>query len=324
MIPHLRRPSRVVAALSLVTVFLFAVTACGDDDGGLQTTGSGIKVVATTTQIGALTRQVAGDRVALTVLLAAGADAHDYEPSPQAIRKVNEAALVLRNGIGLDDWLDDTLENAGGDKKVVTITEGVVVHDGEEDGRREEDEDEEGHEHEDGDPHVWHDPDNAKIMVENIVRALSEADPANAATFAQNGDAYKRKLDNTDREIRELIDAIPAANRKMVTNHDALGYFIERYGLTFVGAVIPSTNKDAQASAKELAELQDLIKKEGVKAIFSEEEVDPKVARELAKDTGVKIVEGLYADSLGDKGSGADTIDGMLLFNARKIAEALK
>ena len=140
-----------------------------------------------------------------------------------------------------------------------------------------------------------------------------------AVTYGANA-----ALSRVDAEIRKLIAEIPAENRKMVTNHDAFGYFIERYGLTFVGAVIPSSNKDAQASAKELAELQDLIKRENVKVIFAEEEVDPKVARELAKDTNVTIVEGLFADSLGKKGSGADTIDGMLLFNARKIAEALK
>lgn len=302
------------------------LVACGDGDNA-ESNGSGLKVIATTTQIGALTREVAGDEIQLTVLLTAGADAHDYEPNPQAVKKIGEAALVLRNGIGLDEWLDDTLKGAGGDKRVVTVTDGVTVRmAGTEGGAdtEEHEEDEEGHDHEGEDPHVWHNPDNAKIMVDNIVAALSKADAANAVAFKANGEAYKAKLDAVDAEIRKLINEIPAANRKMVTNHDAFGYFIERYGLTFVGAVIPSANKDAQASAKELAELQDLIKRENVKAIFAEEEVDPKVARELAKDTGVTIVEGLYADSLGKKGSGADTIDGMLLFNARKIAEALK
>ena len=273
------------------------------------TTGSGIRVVATTTQIGALTRQVAGDRVRLTVLLGAGASAHDFEPGPDTLKQVNAAQLVLKNGIGLDDWLDKAIASAGGKKKVVLVTEGVRTQ------RRPDGDD---------DPHVWHDADNAARMVENIVIALAAADPPNAAAFRANGDAYKQKLAATDREIRALIDTIPPANRKVVTNHDAFGYFLDRYGLTFVGAVIPSTSSEAQPSARETAALQDLILREGVKAIFTEDEIDPKVAREISRDTGVKIIDNLYADSLGKAGSGADTLDGMLLSNAKKIAEALK
>lgn len=302
----MRRGARLFGTLGLLAAAVLG-SSCGGD-AGPETSGSGIKVVVTTTQIGALTRAVAGERVALTVLLSAGADAHDYEPNPQAVRKLNQAAVIIRNGLGLDDWLDGTIEGAGGEATVVTATEGVTVRISDRE----------------PDPHVWHDPENAKIMVDNIAAALGKADPANARLFAQNAAAYKRKLDETDAEVRRLIDAIPEANRKMVTNHDAFGYFIDRYGLEYVGAVIPTTNKEAQASARDLAELQDLIKTEGVKAIFAEAEVDPKVARELAADTGVKIVGGLYADSLGEPGSGAETIDGMLLSNARKIAEALK
>lgn len=297
--------------LLLAPLLPFAVVACGDSGGG-STTGSGVKVVATTTQIGALTRAVAGDNVELTVLLSAGADAHDYEPDPQAVKTVHNAKLVLRNGIGLDDWLTKTVENAGGDAKIVVVTDGVTVMKASGDGAGEDD------------PHVWHDPENAKIMVQNIATALSAADPQLASTFQANAQVYQARLDEVDREIRALIDQIPVENRKMVTNHDAFGYFFARYGLQFVGAVFPVSSKEGQASAKDLAALIDLIKAEGVKAIFAEEEVDPKVARELASDTGVKIVTGLYADSLGPPGSGADTVDGMLLSNARKISEALR
>ncbi|MBK7327855.1 MAG: zinc ABC transporter substrate-binding protein [Dehalococcoidia bacterium] len=299
----------LLARLSALIVFIFAVvaaSACGGS--GPETTGAGIQVVATTTQIGALTRAVAGEGVALTVLLSAGADAHDYEPSPLAAKKIAAARVILRNGLGLDDWLDSTIEGSGTKGTVVTVTDGIDLRVG--DGE--------------ADPHVWHSPANAKSMVDNIVTALSEADPEHASAFAQNGEAYKKTLDETDAEIRRLIDQIPSENRRVVTNHDALGYFFDRYGIVFIGAIIPTASKDAQPSAKELAELQDLIETQGVKAILAEKEVDPKVARELAEDTGVRIVEGLYADSLGEKGSGAETVDGMLLANARKIAEALR
>ncbi len=309
-----------ILAVLVAAVALPVAAACGgDDDDG----SDGIRVVATTTQIGALTREVAGDDVRLTVLLQAGADAHDFEPSPRDVVTINRADLVLMNGIGLDEWLEGVIEGAGGQDKIVVVTDGIEVFAGAE--HEDEDQDEgNGHSHDEGDPHVWHDPANVRVMVRNIVAALSAADSGNAATYEANGAAYEARLDEVDAEIRALIDEIPVGERKLVTNHDAFGYFIRAYGLEFVGAVIPSVGSGGQPSAQALAELSDLIRSEGVRAIFSEAEVDPNVARQLANDTGVQIVEGLYADSLGEEGSGAETVDGMLLSNARKIAEALK
>lgn len=306
-----RRRQALVLLLALLAIWVTAACGGGDGGGG-ATTGTGVKVVATTTQIGALTREVAGDEVQLTVLLSAGADAHDYEPSPKAVAQIKDAKVVLVNGIGLDEWLDDVISGAGAER-VVVVTDGIAIREADAE-----------HGDDEGDPHVWHDPVNVKVMVDNIVAALAAADPGNAATFKANGDTYKAKLDAVDSQIRALIDSIPAENRKIVTNHDSFGYFFDRYGLEFVGALIPGTSKDTQPSAKDLADLTNLIKREGVKAIFAEEEVDPKVARQLAADTGVAIVTGLYADSLGAPGSGADTVDGMLLSNATKIAEALR
>ncbi len=313
----------IVAALGLT--FAAACGGGGDDDEGR------VRVVATTTQIGALTREIAGDRVRLDVLLDSGADAHDFEPSPQDAVTLRNADLVFMNGIGLDEWLEDIIEGADGADHVVVVTDGIEVFEGagHEEDEHEEDEDdhdeaEEDHAHDEGDPHVWHDPENVKVMVRNIVAALLEADPDNADAYRAAGEAYEARLDEVDAEIQALIDEVPEANRKLVTNHDAFGYFLRAYGLEFVGAVIPSTGSGSQPSAQELAELSDLIRDSGVKAIFAEAEVDPSVAEQLANDTGVTIVEGLYADSLGPEGSGAETVDGMLLFNARKIAEALK
>jgi ABC-type Zn uptake system ZnuABC Zn-binding protein ZnuA len=310
----MRRPV-ILSLAAFVSLSAFLLGACGGGDEG----DSRESVVATTTQIGALVREVAGDRVDLTVLLAAGADAHDYEPSPKAVAQIKDAKVVLMNGIGLDEWLDDIVEGAEAER-VVVVTAGITIRDSADAGGADGDD----HEHDEGDPHVWHDPANVKVMVSNIVAALSEADPGQADAFKANGDAYMAKLDDVDAQIQSMMDAIPEANRKVVTSHDSLGYFLDRYGLELAGAIIPGFSKDSQPSAKELADLTGLIEREGVRAILAEEEVDPKVAQQLAADTGVKIVTGLYADSLGAPGSGAETVDGMLLSNATKIAEALR
>ena len=296
-----------------------------------------ITVVATTAQIGALVEEIAADEVVLHVLMDAGVDPHDYDPTPADMRVLGRADLILKNGIGLDDFLDSSIEAAGGDADIVTVTEGIDLiegghahdddhghDDGDDDDHHDDSDDHPGHDDGEFDPHVWHDPANAMIMVDNIVAALSSADAGRASIFRDNGEAYKIVLETTDTEIRAMFDDIPAENRKLLTTHDAFGYFIQAYAFEFIGAVIPSVSTDAEPSAREIADLADLIEHENVKAIFAEQTVDPRIAEQLARDTGVEIVYGLHSDSLGEPGSGADTIHGMLLANAVKISEALK
>lgn len=344
----------------LVALLALSLVACGDEDddpagqtgaaaatstmtseGGTSENAGQIAVVATTSQIGALVQEIAGDQVELHILIGPGVDAHDYEVTPDDIRTMSEADLILRNDIGLDNFLDDSIEAAGGDADVVTVTDGIdlIEGGGDEHEEDEHDEGEDAHAGEDEhaadedaehaaegefDPHVWHDPANAKVMVDNITAALSTTNEDQAATYEENAEAYKAVLDETDAEIQAMIDEIPEENRKLVTNHDAFGYFIQAYGLEFVGAVIPSTSTDAEPSAQQIAELSELIEHEDVQAIFAESSIDPTIAEQLAADTGVEIVYGLYSDSLGEPGSEADTIHGMLLANATLISEALK
>jgi ABC-type Zn uptake system ZnuABC Zn-binding protein ZnuA len=295
-----------------ISVALVLAVACNDDTGDSPpAAGAKLRVVATTVQIAALTLEVAGDTIDLRGIIPAGADAHEFEPRPSDLAAIENADLILRHGIGLDDWLNDTL-SAGNSAVVVTVTDGITTAKGEEDGE------------EVDDPHVWHDPDNAKIMVDDINQALDAADPANAATYDANAAAYQQTLDETRAEVQAIIDEIPPENRKLVTNHDAFGYFARAFGLEVVGAVIPSISTQSEPSAQDTAALLDTIEREGVKAIFAESSVNPGLATTLANDAGVTIVDDLYGDSLGEPGSGADTVDGMLLSNARKIAGALK
>jgi len=280
--------------------------ACGGDSA--EKSDGKFQVLATTVQIGALAQQVAGDHADVRVLVKTGVDPHDYELSTGDLRAIERASIILRHGIGLDSYLDKAASDASTRAKTIVVTEGIKlrVENGEQD------------------PHVWQDPVNVKTMTSNIAGALAAKDPASAETYRKNADAYLATLDSVDRQIGELIDSIPPPNRKMVTNHDAFGYFIERYGLQFVGAVIPSLSTQAEPSAKDIAALEDTIRREKVRAIFAESSLEPKTAAQIAKDTGVRIVDDLYGDSLGPPGSGADTVDGMLLANARKIAEALR
>lgn len=320
---HRRSLFSLGASAALLLAVPFAA-ACGgnDENAGFDDDGRPI-VVATTSQIGALTKEVGGDQIALTILIGPGVDPHDYEMTAQDRRRVDESLVILRNGVGLDEFLDSVLEDGDNEEKVVTVSDGIEIREGEHhDG--EEEEDGHDHSHDEGDPHIWQSVPNNKVIVENIVEALATADPDNADTYRANGAAYQQVLDDTDAEIRSLIDEIPEENRKVVTNHDSIGYFIDEYGLTFVGAVIPSTSSSAEPSAQDLAALVELIESENVRAIFADSAVDPKVAEQIAADTGVTIVDDLYGDSLGEPGSGAETVHGMLLANARTIAEALK
>ena len=269
------------------------------------------KVVATTVQITALTTAVAGDFVALKGIIPAGVDPHEFEPTASDLVAIEGATLVLRHGIGLDDWLDRTLK-AGKRATVVTVTRRVRLQKGEEEGKVVDD------------PHVWHDPANAKTMVDDIAAALARIDPTHKTAYEAQATAYKKRLDEAQAQVQAILNEIPPGGRKLVTNHDALGYFAKAFGLKIVGAVIPSVSTQAEPSAGETAKLIQTIRREKVKAIFAESNVNPKLAATLAKEAGVKIVENLYGDSLGPAGSGADTIDGMWLANARKIADALK
>jgi zinc/manganese transport system substrate-binding protein len=304
--------------LAIITVTL----GCGSDDSLSGGSEGKLRVVATTVQIEALAREVGGDLIDLHGVVPPGADAHEFEPTASDLAAIEDANLILRHGLGLDDWLDGTL-SAARDATVVTVTDGILLQRGEAHSHGD-DEHEDEDDEESADPHVWLDPENAKIMVANIAAALAAADSANRAVYAANSTQYQATLDETREQVQAIIDEIPEANRKLVTNHDALGYFARAFGLEVVGAVIPSISTEAEPSASETAELLDTIEAEGVKAIFAETSVNPNLARTLAGDAGIAIVDDLYGDSLGDEGSGAETVHGMLLVNARKIADAVK
>jgi zinc/manganese transport system substrate-binding protein len=286
----------------------------GDDDGGGR-----LAVVATTTQVADLAANVGGERVRVTSLLKPGVDAHDYEPSPADIEAIARADLVLKNGVGLEEWLDDTIESSGFDGPVVDTSQGVKLREG---GHAEEAEAGEEHagEAEEHDPHIWQNPRNAQVMAANIERGLAAADPEGAEVFAANLAAYTRQLQALDAEVERQIASL--ANKKVVTNHDAFGYYLDRYGLELVGSVIPSFDTSAELSGRDIRDLVARIRATRVKAIFTETSLPPKAAETIGPETGVKVVVGedaLYGDALGPPGSDGDTYLKMIRHNTATI-----
>lgn len=310
--------------LFLLTTLLLSLVALacssGDNDSGK------LDVVATTTQIGDFAREIGGDRIDLTVLLKPGQDAHDFSPSPSQVRRLSDADLILRNGIGLDYFVVKAVRDQS---KVTVVTQGITLRTGGEAGEHaDEDEHEEDEgaaaEASQGDPHVWFDARNAARMATNIAGALSEADPGNAAFYNENALRYGTELTRLDTDLRAQVQGLPQSCRKLVTNHDALGYFADAYGFTVVGSVIPNLSTEAQPSASDLARLVQLIKEQRVPAIFAESSVNPALAQQVGREAGVKVVTDLYADALGPKGSDGATYIGMMRADANKIVEALK
>ncbi len=273
-----------------------------------------LSVVATTTQIADMARHVAGNRADVVSILPLNADAHDYEPTTDDARRIAQADLVLQNGLGLEKFVADLARNRRSGVPLVTVTDGITPR------RAEADHAEPDH----GavDPHVWFAVPNAITMTLNIRDALIAVDPAGADTYGANAAAYTRDLQQLDADIFEQIGQVPPEQRRFVSNHDAFGYYCDRYGLTFVGSVIPSLDSEAEPSAADVAKLIQAIRTQNVKAIFVEAALNPTLAERIARETGVKTYV-LYGDSLGPPGSGADTYIGMMRWNTETIVKGL-
>jgi zinc/manganese transport system substrate-binding protein len=317
----LPRVAALAPAAAVAAALALALGGCGSSGERPRTTAGGtevVDVVATTTVLGDVAREVGGDAVSVEQLLAPNSDPHDYEPRPHDVVDVAKAAVVLASGDGLDHWIGDVVSESGGDPAVVDVAATVPVQRDEGDGAH--DHAEEGHEHGDTDPHWWHDPTNVVAATATVRDALTRANPDGRAVYARNAAAYVAKVRALDAGIGRCLAAIPAAQRKLVTDHDALGYFADRYDVEIVGAVIPSLTTQAQPSAGDVAELVDVIRREGVRAVFPESGASSKLPDALAEETGVSAEYHLYGDALGPEDSAAATYLGMEASNADAMA----
>jgi zinc/manganese transport system substrate-binding protein len=264
-----------------------------------------LNVVASFSILGDLVRNVGGNSVNVTTLVGPDGDAHVYVPTPADAKKIADARLVFVNGLGLEGWLPRLVQSAGGKATIVTATSGIApLKLGS-----------------DADPHAWQSVVNAKIYVANIRDALAAVDPADAAAFKSNAEAYLAKLDALDREVRQAVAQIPENRRKVISTHRAFGYFAAAYGIAFIAPLGVST--ESEASAREIAAIITQIRAAKIPAVFLENISDPRLIRQIAAETGARVGGTLYSDSLtGEKGDSPTYID-MVRHNIRALTSAL-
>jgi ABC-type Zn uptake system ZnuABC Zn-binding protein ZnuA len=220
---------------------------------------------------------------------------------------VDASHVLIVNGAGFEEFLGKLLQNAGGERLIIEASAGLTSHTARA-----------------GDPHFWLDPNNVVRYVENIRDGLSQADPDGAVTYAANAEVYIAQLKELDRWIAGQVRQVPAERRQLVTNHESFGYFADRYGFKIIGTIVPSVSTSASPSAQQLARLIDQIKATGAQAIFLETGTNPQLAQQVARETGIQVVTGLYSHSTTEAGGPAPTYIDMMKYNTRVIVDALK
>jgi len=292
--------------MTALAAFL-ATPAVGED-----TRPQKLNAVATTSIIADLVRNVGGDRVEVKALVGANADAHVYSPTPGDAKEVAGAKIVFVNGLGLEGWLTRLVTASGTTAPMVVVTKGITplrMADDEHPGRTM------------IDPHAWQSIPDAKIYVTNIRDGLDAVDPAGKAVYDANAQTYLARLDDLEKEVRTTIAGIPAERRKIITTHDAFGYFGAAYGMSFIAPQGVST--DSESSAKDVARIIRQIKKQKVPAVFLENVTDPRLMEQIARETGAAVGGKVYSDALSEPSGPAGSYIDMIRHNAREFAKAL-
>jgi zinc/manganese transport system substrate-binding protein len=264
-----------------------------------------LNVVASFSILGDLVKNVGGDKVDVATLVGPNGDVHVYTPAPSDAKKNADARLLVMNGLGLEGWLPRLVQSAGSKATIVTASNGIApLQLGS-----------------DADPHAWQSVANVRIYVANIRDALIAADPADAAVFRANAERYLGELNALDAEVRAAIAKIPPERRKVITTHNAFGYFAAAYGVTFVAPVGVST--ESEPSARDIATLIQQIKAEKIPAVFLENLGDDRLIRRIAAETGAKAGGTLYSDSLTDEKGPAPTYIALVRHNIKALTSAL-
>jgi zinc/manganese transport system substrate-binding protein len=264
-----------------------------------------LNVVASFSILADFVTNVGGDRVNVTSLVGPNGDVHVYTPAPQDAKIIGDAQLVVINGLGLEGWLPRLLQSSGSKATIVTASKGISpLKLGAE-----------------ADPHAWQSVENAKVYLQNICDALAQADAADAGYFRQNADRYLAELDALEREVRGDVEQIPAERRKVISTHDAFGYFAKAYGITFIAPLGVST--ETEPSARDIAAIITQVKKDQIPAVFLENITDDRLMRRISQETGAKVGGTLYSDSLTDEKGLVPTYIAMVRHNIKALTSAL-
>ena len=269
-----------------------------------------LKVLATFSILGDLVRNVGGDRVEVATLVGPNSDAHVYAPAPADAKKVADAKVVFTNGLGYEGWMSRLVKASGTKAPVAVASKGVKERKAQG-----------GHGHGGADPHAWQSVANAKVYVANIRDALVAADPAGKAAYEANAAAYLGKLDALDQDVKAAVAAIPADRRKIISTHDAFGYFQQAYGVEFIAPQGVST--EAEPSARDVARIITQVKKQKIPAVFLENITDARLMERIAQESGARIGGKLYSDALTDEKGDAPTYLDMMRHNIKQISAAL-
>ena len=357
------KTSALISSLALGAAAALALTSCSaSDDASQPERGEHLKVVVTTTQLADFAAEVGGNDIELTGMLAPGSSAHHFDPTPADLLSLGQADVLIVNGAGLDEFIDSAIDASGFSGTLVDASAGLDLetaraitaetlegqnHEGEHEhidthghshggaeGAAEpqtadsegSESSEEDHDHEHGDlnPHLWTSPRFAQGMVQQIADELAKIDPEHGDGYYERAGAYNAKLVTLDEWIAAQFARVPAEDRVLVTGHDSLRYYLHDYGIAYAGSLLPSFEDNAEPSAAEIDSLVAAIKSSGVKAIFVESSLSPKLAKTVAQEAGVAVIDAdsLYVDSLGPDGSGAETYISATLHNTRVILEA--
>ena len=301
------RAGRAPAVAAVAAVLAVIAAGCSGSTGGPA--DGPTEVTATTTQVADIVREVGGRTVDVTQILRPNSEAHDYEPLPGDVAGVADSRLVFASGLGIDQWARELVGQSGSEARVIDLAAGLPVRLPAPGGGV--------------DPHWWLDPRNVEAAATRVERALVAADPSSRAQVTANARAYRARVRRVDRAIRACLAKVPAGRRKIVTDHDAFGYFTSRYGIRSVGAVFPSNSTQGQASAGDVARLEATIRRERVTAVFPEASLNADLARRIARDTGATSEFTLNGDSLGAPGSPSGTLLGAAQANAAALAAGM-
>lgn len=294
------------AWLAVLVVVAVVVGGCAARPSATESAPGGPpKVLATTTFLADIAQNVAGNRLVVNSLLPPTANPHEFQPTPKDAITIAQSQVLISNGLGYEPWLQNLTGTSGIAPAAIKASDGLEAARG-------------------GDPHMWMNPLSAVRYVENIRDGLSRADPAGAGEYAANAAAYISSLNQLDAWIKQQVAGLPPEKRLLVTNHDELGYFADAYGFKVLGAVIPSVTSDSAPSAQEMAQLIQIVQSSGATAIFLDVNENQNLARQIASETGTKVVTNLYVETLSAKNGPAPTYIDMMKYDVTTIVNALQ